>query len=64
MKITKAKFTPLRTLTKLTQAVACSTLLSFTLAQPAVADFVSTDGTKIIDEQGNELFLSGINLGN
>ncbi|MEC9262052.1 MAG: RICIN domain-containing protein [Pseudomonadota bacterium] len=64
MKITKAKFTPLRTLTKLTQAVACSTLLSITIAQSAFADFVSTDGTKIIDEQGNELFLSGINLGN
>ena len=64
MKITKAKANPMRTLTKLTQAVACSTLLTITGVQSASADFVSTDGTKIVDEQGNELFLSGINLGN
>ncbi|AYA66704.1 hypothetical protein DS731_20270 [Alteromonas sp. RKMC-009] len=30
----------------------------------AHANFVSTQGNKIVDEQGNELFLSGINLGN
>lgn len=64
MKITNVKLSPLSRLAKFTQAVACSSLLAITGAQSAYADFVSTDGTKIVDEQGNELFLSGINLGN
>ncbi|MCU4675891.1 cellulase family glycosylhydrolase [Catenovulum sp. 2E275] len=39
--------------------------LSLGVFNPALsAGFVSTNGTKILDENGDELFLSGINLGN
>ncbi|MEP3482310.1 MAG: cellulase family glycosylhydrolase [Fuerstiella sp.] len=33
-------------------------------AEPSLLKFVHTEGTKIVDEDGNQLYLNGINLGN
>ncbi|MDN3637488.1 carbohydrate-binding protein [Simiduia curdlanivorans] len=38
--------------------------LGLTVALPASAQYVKTDGTQILDETGAPLYLSGINLGN
>ncbi|MFT7560559.1 MAG: endoglucanase [Flavobacteriales bacterium] len=57
------KNTP-RSLIGLTKALLCGLLLSVMLGSTAQAQYVHTNGTKIVDENGDELFLSGINLGN
>lgn len=64
MKLTTPKLLGQRKLAKFSQVVACTAMLALSGAQSVYANFVSTNGTKIVDEQGNELFLSGINLGN
>ena len=48
---------------KLLGAVATS-LMGVLVSTSALADFVHTEGTTILDEQGEPLFLNGINLGN
>ena len=54
------KKTILNSLKKTTLALAISGLCSFN----ALADYVHTEGTKIVDAEGEELFFNGINLGN
>lgn len=53
-----------RKLKKFIQHAACGAVIALSSTHMAHANFVSTQGNKIVDEQGNELFLSGINLGN
>ncbi|MEQ5809754.1 RICIN domain-containing protein [Alteromonas sp. NFXS44] len=53
-----------RKLKKFVQHAACGAVIALSSTHMAYANFVSTQGNKIVDEQGNELFLSGINLGN
>ena len=64
MKLTTSTPQRQRSLMSFTRAIACSALLALSGAQQAYAGFVSTSGNKIVDENGDELFLSGINLGN
>jgi len=49
---------------KLLKTAACCIAFVFTIAQSASAQFVHTQGTKLVDGNGNELKLQGINLGN
>lgn len=51
---------------QVTTTLAAALLALALTLQPPAADggFVSTSGTKILDENGEELFFSGINLGN
>ena len=49
---------------QLLKKLICTTALTFLLAGSLHANFVRTNGTKLIDEHGNPLYLSGINLGN
>ena len=51
---------------KITMASTMAHLLVivFLLPKFSKANFVSTSGTTILDPQGQELFFSGINLGN
>lgn len=50
--------------------LACFVFMTIAVASPtanaqsSARDFVHTDGTKIVDKNGNDLFLNGINLGN
>lgn len=53
-----------RKMKKFIQHAACGAVIALSSTHMAHANFVSTQGNKIVDEQGNELFLSGINLGN
>ncbi|WP_202980681.1 cellulase family glycosylhydrolase [Alteromonas sp. RKMC-009] len=53
-----------RKLKKFIQHATCGAVIALSSTHMAHANFVSTQGNKIVDEQGNELFLSGINLGN
>ncbi|MDO6474125.1 RICIN domain-containing protein [Alteromonas sp. 1_MG-2023] len=53
-----------RKMKKFIQHAACGAVIALSSTHMAYANFVSTQGNKIVDEQGNELFLSGINLGN
>ena len=49
---------------QLLKKLICTTALTFLLTGSLHANFVRTNGTKLIDEHGNPLYLSGINLGN
>ncbi len=64
MKLIRVTQSSRRWLTKTTQTLSCLCMLGLSSLTTQAADFVSTNGTKLVDEQGNELFLSGINLGN
>lgn len=55
---------PGHTYLKLLKTAACCIAFVFTIAQSASAQFVHTQGTKLVDGNGNELKLQGINLGN
>lgn len=46
------------------RALLCGLMLSVMLGSSAHAQFVHTDGTRILDENGEELNFNGINLGN
>lgn len=49
---------------KLLKTAACCIAFVFSISQSALAQFVHTQGTKLVDGNGNELKLQGINLGN
>ena len=60
IKIKTTKKNLLKNIKQTTLALVIGGLCSFN----ALADYVHTEGTKIVDENGEDLFLNGINLGN
>ncbi|QJR80710.1 cellulase family glycosylhydrolase [Alteromonas pelagimontana] len=54
----------LKNIKRFTQTLCCTLALSAPAQFADAQEYVRTDGTRIVDENGEELFLSGINLGN
>lgn len=64
MSIKNNKITTLSKVKRRFRGIIATGLMGVLVSTSAFADFVHTDGTKILDENGQPLFLSGINLGN